>query len=366
MKNQRSIIEFFFLWMVFVLLGFSSPVCAMDVPLLSARNEGVRVHLSWTSVPGASHYLLRYSSYPDATLGDSWDVGLMTELVADLWDGAAFYVAIRACDVTGCGDDSSIELFSLSISNETDDDGDGFTENQGDWDDGDPRIRPDAESESLAILETIYRAAVRDAEVPEPEEISKALTAILPGDPKLLWQDGRVKVVTWLSYDTYDNLAGQSYTTGNWYTWVTVVPEIIAFFANHPTSRQCAPMRIAQLLGMPPGTRNSRFAELWVDPRDLFRPGADPEITDHEAEIDFPDTFNPFLTISPDYKVWFNDRVATTYGEDGYPWTRLGYTYDWSPRSPETGLSEFVLRPHSTVIVGGVKSTQTYIPTTGP
>jgi len=216
----------------------------------------------------------------------------------------------------------------------------------------------------VRLVQVRYRAAVRDAEVPEPEEISKALTAILPGDPKLSWQDGRVKVVTWLSYDTYDNLAGQSYTTGNWYTWVTVLPEIIEFFVNHPTSRQCAPIRIAQLLGMPPETRHSRFAELWVDPRDLFRPSADPEITDHEAEIGFPDTLNPFLTISPDYKAWFHYQAAATYGEDGFPWTRLGYTYDW--RGPETGLSEFVLRPHSTVIVGGVKSTQTYIPATGP
>jgi hypothetical protein len=125
-------------------------------------------------------------------------------------------------------------------------------------------------------------------------------------------------------------------------------------------------MRIAQLLGLPPETHHSRFAEPWVDPRDLFRPSADPEITDHEAEIDFPDILNPFLTISSDYKTWINNRVGASYGEDGFPWTRPGYTYDWSPRTSEKGLSEFVLRPHSTVIVGDVKSTQDYIPTTGP
>ncbi|MBU6351343.1 MAG: hypothetical protein KGS73_14490 [Chloroflexi bacterium] len=34
-----------------------------------------------------------------------------------------------------------------------------------------------------------------------------------------------------------------------------------------------------------------------------------------------------------------------------YPWTRLGYTYDWSNSASEVGLSEFVVAAGSTVAV---------------
>jgi len=42
---------------------------------------------------------------------------------------------------------------------------------------------------------------------------------------------------------------------------------------------------------------------------------------------------------------------------NGYPWTRLGYTYDWNPNSPEVGLSEYIVRGGSTVTVAAVGST---------
>jgi len=110
--------------------------------------------------------------------------------------------------------------------------------------------------------------------------------------------------------------------------------------------------------------------EMWVYPKDLFRPAPDPEITDHEGELSvkiaqddwtFPSDSNAFVTlidevlylekawISPvKYKDWFINAAQTYYDRSdpdvsrwGSPWTRLGYTYDWGDPNDRLGISEF-------------------------
>lgn len=44
------------------------------------------------------------------------------------------------------------------------------------------------------------------------------------------------------------------------------------------------------------------------------------------------------------FKEWFDSNVTVSYSEDNpYPWTRLGYTYDWADNGKEYGLSEFLI-----------------------
>jgi hypothetical protein len=45
---------------------------------------------------------------------------------------------------------------------------------------------------------------------------------------------------------------------------------------------------------------------------------------------------------------------------DGYPWTRLGYTYDWAPGASGIGASEFVTRKEMPVIVKAKVPTVAY------
>jgi hypothetical protein len=98
---------------------------------------------------------------------------------------------------------------------------------------------------------------------------------------------------------------------------------------------------------------------MWVSPNDLFRPSPDPEISDHEAELDFPES-RRYVTVSQSHRKWINDLIQTSYGPDGYPWTRLGYTYDWGNPADEIGLSEFVIRSGATITVKAVTGTLGY------
>ena len=45
----------------------------------------------------------------------------------------------------------------------------------------------------------------------------------------------------------------------------------------------------------------------------------------------------------PEYKEWFDGNIIYSYFESDYPWTRLGYTYDWSGDGSEYGLTEFLI-----------------------
>jgi hypothetical protein len=45
---------------------------------------------------------------------------------------------------------------------------------------------------------------------------------------------------------------------------------------------------------------------------------------------------------------------------NGYPWTRLGYTYNWRPGTDKYGASEYVVRKGATVNVLDVIPYQQY------
>ena len=235
---------------------------------------------------------------------------------------------------------------------------------------------------------TAYLQACIDASNISPDKISKSLTAITPENTNLVWENGvvgsRVLVVSWVDQnacniykcppggcapaDTCKEGRECQYSRD---TYVTLAPELKNFF----TKETATPMRIAQLLGLPPTDAVDKvcFLEMWVSPSDLFRPSPDPEVTDHEAEIAFPSAkyssrFRQYSStelvfadmncdpeMCPSCNEW-NQCGYTTYesyiknrkkyiftAAKPYPWTSLGYTYDWGNPVNHVGLSEFVI-----------------------
>ena len=235
---------------------------------------------------------------------------------------------------------------------------------------------------------TEYQQACEDAAQVTTAKISKNLTAITPENTNLVWENdvvgSRVLVVSWVNQyvcDSYKCPDGGCSPTDTckegrecqygWDTYVTLAPELKNFFKN----KIATPMRIAQLLGLPPADAQKKvcFLELWVSPNDLFRPSPDPEITDQEAEIGFPggkysSRFRQYsstelvfadMNCDPEqcpacnewnqcgfttYENYVNNRKKYIYtAANPYPWTSLGYSYDWGNSKNHVGLSEFVV-----------------------
>ena len=245
-----------------------------------------------------------------------------------------------------------------------------------------------------------YNAAVQDAKTMTAEKISKNLTAIVPENTNLIWENDapgtRVLVATWIgsqaacqSYvdpTTPGCKAGQECQNYGYNSWVSVAPELKNLLGNAPTL-----LRVAQSLGLPPPAATQTLAntcilEIYVSPADLFRPSADPEVTDSEAELAFPaDGFRKYddtlliyseMPCDPSYcdnctasgkcgmtsyRKWYSNRRTHIYSQTSvnnpYPWTALGYTYDWgNPIPPHFGVSEFVINSGTTGVDVFIKS----------
>lgn len=203
--------------------------------------------------------------------------------------------------------------------------------------------------------EALYAEAVADAAVVEAGEVHDGLVAIRDDNAEL-YRDGmgRVRMVTWTSWDGYDAMVGGEIDLAV-EVWTTVAPQLQEFCQAEGLAGEALTLRLEQLLGLPPNDGKDRLVELWVPPEGMFRPSPDPEIDDAVASLEFP------AGVAEDHRTWIEDLRAASYGEDGYPWTQLGYTYDWSPdAASEVGLSEFVVRAGTTVYVGAVTPTDEY------
>lgn len=211
-----------------------------------------------------------------------------------------------------------------------------------------------------------YAAALQDAKVAEPSEIYEGLTAITPDNGELTWQadTGRILMVTWTSWNGYDTLVGQETTLGR-ETWVTATPQLQTFCQSYePTAAMPLTLRLEGLLGLPPNNGKTRMVTMWVDPADMFRPAPDGEIDDSVAELELP---GPDRFASQQeyefHRDWYNLQLSLQNYDDpskGYPWTRLGYTYDWANPDSEIGLSEFVIAANSKVTIDQVYMTEAY------
>ncbi len=233
-----------------------------------------------------------------------------------------------------------------------------------------------------------YKQALIDTRDISQADVSNALLALVPytdnvnrtrlhgGD--IVWEGepylSRVLVVAFMNRGTYETYykpyIGQDQYVLTKALWVTIVPELKNYFMN---VEMCppTPKRLKKLLGLHPKNDYDALVELWVNPSDLFRPAADPQATNHGSELAykvgdgkwcFPFDVNPFATFASarrlveskgqtatTFRQWYVNRVQTIYGDADptntslYPWTRLGYTYDWGRPNNHFGLSEFVI-----------------------
>lgn len=194
-----------------------------------------------------------------------------------------------------------------------------------------------------------YTAAVADAKDAEESEIYDRLTAIAAANAELRFDDkGRVLSVTWTNWNGYDGQEGQEIDLGV-EVWVTMAPQLQELCRTYQLTETALDLRLEQLLGLPPNNGKDRLVQLWIPTDGLFRPSPDAEIDDSVAALVFPEG------AAADHVAWIEKQQGGSYGEKGYPWTRLGYTYDWAPdATSEVGLSEFVARKGTKVVVESV------------
>lgn len=181
----------------------------------------------------------------------------------------------------------------------------------------------------------LWSAAVADAVFSEDDEVLE-LVCLTKDDPQVIWDEAgqRVLLLTWHDYDEPCQ-PGQAMPAGE--IWVTSLGEMEDWYRENCDGVTDWDLRFAQLLGMPEEAGCTRFTAFWARPEEVLRPAYVTDPTE-QMENDYA------LVPEGDYKDWFDGNILWSYFESEYPWTRLGYTYDWSGGEREYGLTEFLLR----------------------
>jgi len=218
----------------------------------------------------------------------------------------------------------------------------------------------EAPDEAMSADALIARALV-DAEQADEDEVVTDLIALTPDEPGLLWQSDDtgdwVQLVAWTDWDGYRAQVGQSVPLGR-AIWVTATPEVQAVCREFGVTGSALTERLEQYLGIRPGAGKPYFVTLWARPNTVVRPCPDPSIS--ETACLATDIATDVQIGTHAHRAWFDDLRARSYGEGGYPWTRLGYTYDWAPDADERGASEFVIPAETTVRIASFTTTDEY------
>jgi hypothetical protein len=221
------------------------------------------------------------------------------------------------------------------------------------------------EAERLRAIYKRYLQAVDESRLATTASVSNSLVSIDPHKP--------VKVVTWMrgaQVSTYKMDGRQWLTNAPNDIWVTVVPNLQQFCrqyaAGHSVSLPQLTERLEERLGLPPGAGKTEFMEITVadpsTPNHLFRPCSTPAINSSTCT---PGT--PAPAAGNAYKLWFLTQYYFSFGTAApysYPWTALGYTFDWGlgedGRMTRYGESEFVIPQGAPIHIDSVTSTQDY------
>jgi hypothetical protein len=193
---------------------------------------------------------------------------------------------------------------------------------------------------------SLYEASIREAAVKQPADLEARLEPIT---------GKTVDVATW-SFDLNSHSIGKGVRTLGEDVWITLVPDLKRHCEG--LTGDALPLRFQQLLGIPPGNASDRkIFTFTVRSADLFRPCADPRITTTSCSLEVPDARHGGLTdaTAAAHLRFMLQQMLSSYqvgfGHPGYPFTALGYTYDWKPDSQthHVGLSEYVVR-HGAVV----------------
>ncbi|MGC2698231.1 MAG: hypothetical protein WA738_20780 [Candidatus Angelobacter sp.] len=203
--------------------------------------------------------------------------------------------------------------------------------------------------ENSAELWVDYNNAVSDSAIYRPERIHALFPLQVNGD------SGKATVVTLTDWNY--PMGAQSLTQA---VWVTAAPEVQNKCRTFKDKDMA--LRLRQLLGLQPDAKVAHFVTMSVDYRDVFRPALNPIATtallcDAQRDKKCGETFPDW--VSDEHRRWITQQMLDSYMVltppshcCSYPWTRLGYTYDWKRGEPDKyGASEYVVRPGALVNV---------------
>lgn len=206
--------------------------------------------------------------------------------------------------------------------------------------------------ESKATDQELFDQAVQDSVFAEESEIQPLVT-LTPEEGLVTWDDeGRVLLCTWHNYpDSYPE--GEKVTIEWGPVWTFTDQEILTYAAELKKAED-PEMRLRQIIAFTPDSEHSTVTGFWVDPDDVLRPAYQSDPTDGSMTTSFGED------VDESFQEWFDENTLNSYFYGSYPWTRLGYTYDWADNGIEYGMTEFIINSGAEVEVVFTETTEEF------
>ena len=231
-----------------------------------------------------------------------------------------------------------------------------------------------------------YRNAIEDSLVIEDSELLPLVT-LRPGDPMVRYDETGTKVLLLNVHCHPETFKPHSAGILLFNLWTFTDLEFLAWLETrgskyHGTNWS---QRLNQLLGMPATRYSTHVSGFWVKPQAVIRPAYSFDVfnpiptdsfnatrdlyqalrahhaqhnaqqeakrnqasvqgaaLDAEREQDWDAVLRWAQAHGAQYRRWFDHQALIAYGrQDGYPWTRIGYTYDWGNAQPDDSRSKY-------------------------
>jgi hypothetical protein len=228
-----------------------------------------------------------------------------------------------------------------------------------------PAQHPEGKIPAVALHDPPHEgtsASRSGAELSDPDPLWKAYNAALEHvavwrnedvrklKPLAVAPDGTVEVATATRYNVTSPLYGD--------TWVTIVPELLTICRQFKGD---VALQVREVLGLPPNHEIPMIFVMKVQPSDIFRPTPDPTpwtLCPCGNPAGNQCTFDPHVQcgnsfprdVAPSHVQWIaNTTLSLRQTPGGFPWTHLGYTYNWKPGADSYGASEYIVRKGANV-----------------
>lgn len=168
------------------------------------------------------------------------------------------------------------------------------------------------------------------------------LLCIITGNPHVEMSHDSVLVGSLVSSGAYTKYYKNTNSVGT-NVWVFIPKELKKGMENklkHSTAYVDTLKRLHQFLGLDTIRTQLRdtFVFFKIKKQDLFRPAynssIESEVEANATECRTTDSKDPIIIN------WFLNQQKT----NSYPWTRMGYTYDWGDNNEHFGATEFVTK----------------------
>ena len=186
----------------------------------------------------------------------------------------------------------------------------------------------------------LYANAVRDAVFADEDEILP-LVNISGNDQNVIRsEDGKSVLVAFMHKYPDSYPAGEEIELKWGNVWCVSAGEFHTWVKDHRKDTDDWTKRLHQVMGMPYTKGYNTITALWVDASLIYRPAY---VTDPNAEMKNTLQKTGDEEFDANYKSWFDGNIIWSYFDSAFPWTRLGYTYDWADNGTEYGLTEFLI-----------------------